>query len=101
MSYKVSLIKLNPDWPCDGPLLKLAVDVANRLLPGLYDAGQQIVILCIILISYLAFETATGLPYGTVNLRYGVPPDETTVTCTASCGTFLLEFGLLSRLTGC
>jgi mannosidase alpha-like ER degradation enhancer 2 len=80
LSYKVPLIDLDSDWPCDGPLLKLAVDVAKRLLP--------------------AFDTATGLPYGTVNLKYGVPQEETTVTCTASCGTFLLEFGVLSRLTG-
>jgi mannosidase alpha-like ER degradation enhancer 2 len=40
------------------------------------------------------------MPYGTVNLRHGVPEDETTVTCTAGVGTFLLEFGTLSRLTG-
>lgn len=39
------------------------------------------------------------MPYGTVNLRYGVPPDETPVTCTAGVGTFILEFGVLSRLT--
>ena len=40
------------------------------------------------------------MPYGTVNLRHGVPKGETTVTCTAGVGTFLLEFGALSRLTG-
>ena len=34
LSYKVPLIELDSDWPCDGPLLKLAVNVANRLLPG-------------------------------------------------------------------
>ena len=48
----------------------------------------------------LAFDTPTGMPYGTVNLRHGVPKGETTVTCTAGVGTFLLEFGALSRLTG-
>ncbi|XP_066289002.1 ER degradation-enhancing alpha-mannosidase-like protein 2 isoform X2 [Branchiostoma lanceolatum] len=47
-----------------------------------------------------AFDTPTGMPYGTVNLRYGVPPGETPVTCTAGVGTFLVEFGTLSRLTG-
>lgn len=26
--------KLDPEWPCNGPLLRLAVDVANKLLPG-------------------------------------------------------------------
>lgn len=30
----------------------------------------------------------------------GVPAGETRVTCTACAGTLLLEFGLLSRLTG-
>lgn len=67
-------------WPCQGPLLTLAVDAAERLLP--------------------AFHTPTGMPYGTVNLRYGVPPSETPVTCTAGCGTFVVEFGTISALTG-
>lgn len=40
------------------------------------------------------------MPYGTINLRHGIPPGETTVTCTAGIGTFILEFGTLSRLTG-
>lgn len=40
------------------------------------------------------------MPYGTVNLKYGVPAKETPVTCTAGVGTFLVEFGALSRLTG-
>uniref|UniRef100_A0A0A1XME4 alpha-1,2-Mannosidase n=1 Tax=Zeugodacus cucurbitae TaxID=28588 RepID=A0A0A1XME4_ZEUCU len=71
---------LEEGWPCQGPLLRLAEDVARRLLP--------------------AFDTATGMPYGTVNLRYGVPKGETSVTCTAGVGTFLIEFGALSRLTG-
>ncbi|XP_017137326.1 ER degradation-enhancing alpha-mannosidase-like protein 2 isoform X1 [Drosophila miranda] len=69
-----------PGWPCQGPLLRMAEDVARRLLP--------------------AFDTNTGMPYGTVNLRYGVPKGETPVTCTAGVGTFLVEFGTLSRLTG-
>lgn len=67
-------------WPCNGPLLRMAEDIARRLLP--------------------AFDTPTGMPYGTVNLRSGVPEGETTVTCTAGVGTFILEFGTLSRLTG-
>lgn len=40
------------------------------------------------------------MPYGTVNLRYGVPEGETSITCTAGVGTFIIEFGALSRLTG-
>ncbi|XP_014291651.1 ER degradation-enhancing alpha-mannosidase-like protein 2 [Halyomorpha halys] len=73
-------VDLEPGWPCNGPLLRLAEDVARRLLT--------------------AFDTPSGMPYGTVNLRHGVPPGETTVTCTAGVGTFILEFGTLSRLTG-
>ena len=49
---------------------------------------------------FTAFDTPTGMPYGTVNLREGVPKGETTVTCTAGVGTFIVEFGALSRLTG-
>lgn len=37
---------LEPGWPCNGPLLRMAEDVAKRLLP--------------------AFDTRTGMPYGTV-----------------------------------
>lgn len=48
----------------------------------------------------VAFDTKTGMPYGTVNLSKGVPKGETTITCTAGIGTFILEFGTLSRLTG-
>ncbi|KAH8419886.1 hypothetical protein KR009_003472, partial [Drosophila setifemur] len=73
-------VKVEQGWPCQGPLLRMAEDVARRLLP--------------------AFDTNTGMPYGTVNLRYGVPKGETSVTCTAGVGTFLIEFGTLSRLTG-
>lgn len=79
MSHRAG-VELEPGWPCNGPLLRLAEDVARRLLP--------------------AFDTPTGMPYGTVNLRHGVPVGETTITCTAGIGTFILEFGTLSRLTG-
>ena len=47
-----------------------------------------------------AFNTSSGMPYGTVNLRRGVPKGETTITCTAGIGTYLVEFATLSRLTG-
>lgn len=40
------------------------------------------------------------MPYGTVNLAHGVPYGETPITCTAGVGTYLVEFGALSRLTG-
>ncbi|XP_067564029.1 ER degradation-enhancing alpha-mannosidase-like protein 2 isoform X3 [Pseudorca crassidens] len=47
-----------------------------------------------------AFQTPTGMPYGTVNLLHGVNPGETPVTCTAGIGTFIVEFATLSSLTG-
>ena len=47
-----------------------------------------------------AFDTPTKMPYGSINLRHGVPPGETTITCAAGVGTFVVEFGVLSRLTG-
>lgn len=87
----------------DGQLLRLATDLADRLMP--------------------AFHTATGLPYPRVNLRHGVPfyPNspynnnaehgqcskdskdqgtEITETCSAGAGSLVLEFTTLSRLTG-
>lgn len=91
-------------WPngfhYDGQLLRLALDLAQRLLP--------------------AFYTTTGLPYPRVNLRHGIPfyansplhgrtgaaqPNPTadaeiTETCSAGAGSLVLEFTVLSRLTG-
>ncbi|KAJ4299522.1 hypothetical protein N0V90_004767 [Kalmusia sp. IMI 367209] len=87
----------------DGQLLRLATDLAERLIP--------------------AFHTPTGLPYPRVNLRYGVPfyanspynndaehgqcskdpkdqGTEITETCSAGAGSLVLEFTTLSRLTG-
>ncbi|XP_069099993.1 ER degradation-enhancing alpha-mannosidase-like protein 2 isoform X2 [Pleurodeles waltl] len=73
-------IEVEAGWPCSGPLLRLADEAARKLLP--------------------AFQTPTGMPYGTVNLQNGVNPTETPVTCTAGVGTFIVEFATLSRLTG-
>ncbi|DBA72271.1 TPA: hypothetical protein ACH3X2_010653 [Trebouxia sp. C0005] len=64
----------------NGCLLRLAVDLADRLLP--------------------AFDTASGIPLSWIHLQKGVLPDETRFTCTACAVTLLLEFGTLSRLTG-
>eukprot|EP00898_Chlorokybus_atmophyticus_P006326 jgi/Chlat1/6695/Chrsp49S00478 len=64
----------------EGQLLTLAADLGQRLLR--------------------AFETPTGIPYGSVNLLHGVPHGETPITSTAGGGTMLLELGMLSRLTG-
>ena len=61
---------------------------AEKRLDELLDAGLP------------ALQTESGIPFGSINLRRGVSPTETPVTCTAAAGTLLLEFGLLSRLTG-
>ncbi|XP_075655445.1 alpha-mannosidase I MNS4 [Castanea sativa] len=63
----------------DNQLLNLAEDLARRLLP--------------------AFDTPTGIPFGSVNLLHGVDEHESKVTSTAGGGTLTLEFGVLSRLT--
>ncbi|KAH6634202.1 glycosyl hydrolase family 47-domain-containing protein [Chaetomium sp. MPI-SDFR-AT-0129] len=88
-------------WPnglkYDGQLLRLALDLGQRILP--------------------AFYTKTGMPYPRVNLRDGIPfyansplhggvagtadgPPEITETCSAGAGSLVLEFTVLSRLTG-
>nr|XP_048333092.1 alpha-mannosidase I MNS4 isoform X2 [Ziziphus jujuba var. spinosa] len=63
----------------DNQLLNLAEDLARRLLP--------------------AFDSPTGIPFGSVNLLYGVDEHESKITSTAGGGTLTLEFGILSRLT--
>ncbi|KAI0452539.1 glycoside hydrolase family 47 protein [Xylaria acuta] len=100
----VDMEKYPISWPngfkYDGQLLRLALDLAQRLLP--------------------AFYTQTGMPYPRVNLRHGIPfyvnsplhentsphpdkaqtPPEITETCSAGAGSLVLEFTVLSRLTG-
>ncbi|TDH68517.1 hypothetical protein CCR75_000475 [Bremia lactucae] len=73
-------LKLFPDGDYDGALLLLATDLGNRLMP--------------------AFDTVTGIPYGTVNLKNGVPNGETPVASTAGAGSLSIEFTMLSALTG-
>ena len=96
-------IRWRNDFVYDGQLLRLAMDMGTRLLP--------------------AFYTPTGLPYPRVNLRDGVPfyansplnadpataicqngrksvVSEITETCSAGAGSLVLEFTVLSRLTG-
>lgn len=61
-------------------VLQQVIDLTDRLMP--------------------AFDTNTGIPFGYVNLRNGVLKNETTITSVAGGGTHLLEFTLLSLLTG-
>lgn len=91
-------IKWKNGFRYNGQLLRLAKDLAERLLP--------------------AFSTPTDIPYPRVNLRHGIPfyrdadkgfcradgtstaPREITETCTAGAGSLVLEFTALSRMTG-
>ncbi|CAM9400427.1 unnamed protein product, partial [Chrysoparadoxa australica] len=68
-----------PEGGYDGGLLTLAEDLGKRLLP--------------------AFQTRTGVPYGTVNLLTGVPPKETEEASLAQAGSLTIEFSVLSALT--
>eukprot|EP01060_Flectonema_neradi_P002608 TRINITY_DN11655_c1_g1_i1.p1 TRINITY_DN11655_c1_g1~~TRINITY_DN11655_c1_g1_i1.p1 ORF type:complete len:529 (+),score=60.91 TRINITY_DN11655_c1_g1_i1:155-1741(+) len=64
---------------------------SGELLEQAYDLGTRLLV---------AFNTPTGIPYGTVNLKFGIPPNESNITSLAGGGTFILEFGVLSALTG-
>ncbi|KAL3149734.1 hypothetical protein ABBQ38_013560 [Trebouxia sp. C0009 RCD-2024] len=69
--------------PYQEQLLTQATDLGDRLL-ATFDASP------------------TDIPYAWVNLRHGMGPEELAVqeTNTAAVGSYTLEFGLLSRLTG-
>jgi predicted alpha-1,2-mannosidase len=62
----------------DKRFLDLAVDLGNRLLP--------------------AFKSKTGMPYVNVNLKTGEVKNH--INNPAEIGTLILEFGMLSKLTG-
>uniref|UniRef100_A0AC35TLB5 Alpha-1,2-Mannosidase n=1 Tax=Rhabditophanes sp. KR3021 TaxID=114890 RepID=A0AC35TLB5_9BILA len=72
------------DWTLEGyngELLSKAQFLANRLMP--------------------AFEnTKTGISYPRVNLAKGVLVGTINETCTAGATSLIVEFGLLSRITG-
>lgn len=62
----------------DQRFLRLAVDLADRLLP--------------------VFDTPTGMPYMYINLKKGRTRGK--ISNPAEIGTLILEFGTLSKLTG-
>ncbi|KAG2422537.1 hypothetical protein HYH02_015424 [Chlamydomonas schloesseri] len=68
------------EGPYDGIFLHKAVELADLLLP--------------------AFDTPSGLPALFVHLKTGAVHDNYNSTCTACAGTLLLEFGMLTALTG-
>jgi hypothetical protein len=69
---------LIPDYE-DG-LLILAEDLGRRLMP--------------------AFNTSTGIPRAHINLKHGLSANPSDTITTAEASTILLEFTLLSYLTG-
>jgi Glycosyl hydrolase family 47/PA domain len=69
----------------DGQLLAMAEETALRLLPA-FDASWS--------------STTPGLPFHRINLASGEVDPSSKDTCTAATGTFLLEWGILSQLTG-
>lgn len=70
----LSIYQMDPD----PRFLRLAEDLGNRLMP--------------------AFGSPTGLPYQAVNLKTGAVKG--TTPNPAETGTLLIEFGMLSKLTG-
>eukprot|EP01041_Mallomonas_annulata_P001006 gene1006-1977_t len=79
-AHQLALVVLN-ETEYDGiSLLNHAKTLGDKLLP--------------------AFSTATGIPVHRINLNRGKVRRGQRHTCTAAGGTFLLEMGLLSRLTG-
>lgn len=56
-------IPVNSSWPCEGPLLDLAVALAKKLLPGEINFICSFLFECLFL---LAFDTATG-KYHSIN----------------------------------
>lgn len=63
----------------------------NELLVMALDLGERLL---------RAFETPTGLPRALINLRHGQARTRPRTNCPAAAGTFILEFGMLSLLTG-
>ena len=64
----------------DGGLLRKAEEIAKKML--------------------VAFDTSTGMPYNEVHLLLGLQREKGQETCPAAAGSLLMEFGMLSKLTG-
>lgn len=81
-AHQLSVYLRESDVEYDGKfLLEKAIDLADRLIP--------------------AFDTATGIPYHVIHLQHGVQKNEiSSRTCPAAGASFLLEMGMLSKLTG-
>lgn len=76
-------------------LAKVLVPKVKYDMTFLLDQAEQIAIKML-----PAFSTATGIPLHQINLKRGVTRGISTTTCPAAGGTFLMEMGTLSKLTG-
>jgi mannosidase alpha-like ER degradation enhancer 2 len=72
--------KYDGRYSYNGCLLRKSVIIADKLMP--------------------AFDTPTGIPYNEIHLKSGVAKALGHTTCPAGAGSLVLEFGLLSQLTG-
>ncbi|KAI1319085.1 alpha mannosidase-like protein [Mortierella claussenii] len=79
-------------YASDPSYKSLVKDYKGELLSMAEDLGKRLI---------KAFENAPiGIPWPRVNLKRGVLRDESIENCVAGAGSLLLEFGVLSRLTG-
>uniref|UniRef100_A0A2K5EP04 alpha-1,2-Mannosidase n=1 Tax=Aotus nancymaae TaxID=37293 RepID=A0A2K5EP04_AOTNA len=95
-------VEVEAGWPCSPktPPRSQALGIYQNCPWGTVQRGDPCFCLGSSFSNCSAFQTPTGMPYGTVNLLHGVNPGETPVTCTAGIGTFIVEFATLSSLTG-
>ncbi len=98
----VAWVEAHADWDVDGELSVFETSI--RLVGGLLSAhhaggGPVLLAKARDLADRLvpAFDTATGIPYSTVNLRTGAKRGS--ANSPAGAGTFLAEWGTLARLT--
>jgi mannosyl-oligosaccharide alpha-1,2-mannosidase len=105
LSQAIDWIRKNlPDFDIDAPfqVFEATIRVVGGLAAGYHVTGEPLLLrLAVDLADRLlvAFtKSPTGLPYRFVNLRTGAVSDPSTNL--AEIGTYLPEFGMLSRWTG-
>ncbi|CAE7041706.1 Edem2 [Symbiodinium natans] len=70
---------------------KILPKYTGGLLDKALDLGERLM---------RAFDTPTGMPRSRVNLAKGIPKGSSATVTIAEAGSFLLEFGMLSHLSG-
>jgi mannosyl-oligosaccharide alpha-1,2-mannosidase len=103
LAESVAWIEQNVDFDIDGDfhVFEAIIRVVGGLLAGYLATGnQKLLTLTVDLTDRLlpAFASPTGMPYQYVNLHTGAVSGNTPPL--AEIGTNILEFGILSRLTG-